>query len=97
MKPSRGQAGPANQDGDRLNKFLASCGLGSRRGVEALITEGRVEVNGDPCLALGTRITEEHTRLCERSDDRSGPFEHFLVVAAAHHRELAVLCAGLAS
>lgn len=30
----------------RLNKYLASCGLGSRRNVEALITSGRVRVNG---------------------------------------------------
>jgi len=32
----------------RLNKFLASCGLGSRRSCEALIAEGIVEVNGAP-------------------------------------------------
>lgn len=44
--------------GDRLNKFLASCGLGSRRKCEVLITEGRVEVNGEPCVTLATRITE---------------------------------------
>ncbi len=30
----------------RLNRFLAAAGLGSRRGVEALIHEGRVTVNG---------------------------------------------------
>jgi 23S rRNA pseudouridine2605 synthase len=32
----------------RLNKFLASCGLGSRRACEAFIAEGVVEVNGSP-------------------------------------------------
>jgi 23S rRNA pseudouridine2605 synthase len=31
---------------DRLNKFLASTGLGSRRAVEELIRAGRVTVNG---------------------------------------------------
>ena len=61
MKSSQNQSGSANTESHRLNKFLASCGLGSRRSVEALITEGRVEVNGDPCLALGTRITEDDT------------------------------------
>jgi 23S rRNA pseudouridine2605 synthase len=61
VKPSRNPTGPSDKEGDRLNKFLAACGLGSRRGVEALITEGRVEVNGEPCLALGTRITENDT------------------------------------
>ncbi len=30
----------------RLNKYLASCGLGSRRKVEDLIRQGRVKVNG---------------------------------------------------
>jgi pseudouridine synthase len=30
----------------RLNRFLASCGLGSRRSSETLIADGRVEVNG---------------------------------------------------
>lgn len=40
----------------RLNRFLASCGLGSRRGCEALIREGRVIVNGSVCRDLSTRI-----------------------------------------
>lgn len=30
----------------RINKFLASCGLGSRRSVEEIIKNGRVKVNG---------------------------------------------------
>jgi len=30
----------------RINKFLASCNVGSRRAVEAFVTEGRVMVNG---------------------------------------------------
>lgn len=30
----------------RINKFLADCGLGSRRKVEKLLDEGRVAVNG---------------------------------------------------
>jgi 23S rRNA pseudouridine2605 synthase len=40
----------------RLNKFLSSCGLGSRRGVEAIILEGRVRINGKVCLELGTKV-----------------------------------------
>ncbi|RBP47394.1 23S rRNA pseudouridine2605 synthase [Roseimicrobium gellanilyticum] len=40
----------------RLNKFLSSCGLGSRRGVEALILEGRVRINGQVCTELGTQV-----------------------------------------
>ncbi len=44
-------------EGVRLNKYLASCAVGSRRGCEELIETGRVEVNGAPCLKLATRIT----------------------------------------
>jgi 23S rRNA pseudouridine2605 synthase len=33
---------------ERLQKILAAAGLGSRRGCERLIEEGRVEVNGRP-------------------------------------------------
>ena len=40
----------------RLNRFLASAGLGSRRGVEALITGGEVRVNGRVVTDLATQI-----------------------------------------
>ncbi|MFZ4764493.1 MAG: pseudouridine synthase [Roseimicrobium sp.] len=42
----------------RLNRYLSSCGLGSRRGCEALITEGRVRVNGQVCTVLSTSVGE---------------------------------------
>jgi 23S rRNA pseudouridine2605 synthase len=41
----------------RLNKFLASCDLGSRRGCEALILKGAVKVNDRVCRELATQIT----------------------------------------
>lgn len=51
-------------EGVRLNKFLASCAVGSRRGCEELIAAGRVEVNGAPCLKLATRVTPtDHVRV----------------------------------
>lgn len=40
----------------RLNRFLASAGLGSRRGVEELITQGSVRVNGQVVTNLATQI-----------------------------------------
>lgn len=40
----------------RLNKFLASCGVGSRRACDALISAGRVRVNGAPVSALATFV-----------------------------------------
>jgi 23S rRNA pseudouridine2605 synthase len=42
----------------RLNRFLSSCGLGSRRGSEQIILEGRVRINGEVCTNLGTRVAE---------------------------------------
>ena len=40
----------------RLNRFLALCGLGSRRACEELITSGVVEVNGNVVINLATQI-----------------------------------------
>ena len=43
----------------RINKFLASCELGSRRKVEELVTSGRVSVNGKVVRDLSTQIKED--------------------------------------
>lgn len=40
----------------RINRFLASAGLGSRRACEALVLEGRVKVNGEIITSLGTQV-----------------------------------------
>lgn len=40
----------------RLNRFLASAGLGSRRSVEDLITTGQVRVNGEIVTNLATVV-----------------------------------------
>lgn len=44
-----------NQNDVRLQKFMAECGVASRRKCEQLIEEGRVKVNGH-VAALGTKI-----------------------------------------
>jgi len=41
--------------GDRLQKILAAAGVASRRACEAIILEGRVQVNGVTVTELGTR------------------------------------------
>ena len=40
----------------RLNRYLAAAGLGSRRSVETLISEGRVKINGKPVEGLGALV-----------------------------------------
>lgn len=40
----------------RLNRFLAAAGIGSRRGVEQLITDGRVRINGRVVTDLATKV-----------------------------------------
>lgn len=47
---------PERPPGERLQKVLAAAGLGSRRACEAIITAGRVKVNGSPATVLGTRV-----------------------------------------
>ncbi len=51
--------------GDRLQKILAQAGIASRRASEALILEGRVEVNGQVVTELGTRADprNDHVRV----------------------------------
>ncbi|MBU2524681.1 pseudouridine synthase, partial [Patescibacteria group bacterium] len=43
----------------RLQKYLAMCGVASRRRAEELILDGRVEVNGVVADVLGTKVDEE--------------------------------------
>lgn len=40
----------------RLQKYLASCGIASRRKCEELILQGKVKVNGQVVQELGTKI-----------------------------------------
>lgn len=49
-------SGDAAQTGVRLQRVLASSGLGSRRACEQLIDEGRVEVDGSVVRTQGVRV-----------------------------------------
>ena len=48
-------------EGVRLQKLLAAAGVGSRRVCENLITQGRVEVDGQIVTELGVRIRADQT------------------------------------
>ena len=43
----------------RLNRFLAECGLGSRRRVEELVLDGRILVNGEVCRDLSCQVNPQ--------------------------------------
>lgn len=47
----------------RLQKYLASCGIASRRKCEAYILEGKVTVNGEVVQTLGTQV-EDGDEVC---------------------------------
>lgn len=49
----------------RLNRYLASCGLGSRRSCESLIRDGRVLVNGEICRELATQVEAGDRVVCD--------------------------------
>jgi len=53
---ARHSAGSIHLEMMRLNRFLASAGLGSRRSCEELIRSGQVTINGVLCDNLATQI-----------------------------------------
>ena len=50
----------------RLQKYLASCGVGSRRACESLIAQGVVSVNGDVVSEQGTTVEPGQDRVTVR-------------------------------
>ena len=44
---------------ERLQKYMAQCGVASRRKCEEIILEGKVKVNGVVVKELGTKIDPE--------------------------------------
>ncbi|MGG5331812.1 pseudouridine synthase [Enterococcus sp. AZ163] len=44
---------------ERLQKVIAHAGIASRRKAESLITEGRVQVNGEVVTELGTKVSKK--------------------------------------
>jgi 23S rRNA pseudouridine2605 synthase len=59
----KGGGGAESDKHDRLQKVLAHAGLGSRRGCETLILQGRVAINGQVIRELGTRVDPSAARI----------------------------------
>ena len=45
---------------ERLNKYLAHAGVGSRRHCDTLIAAGRVKIDGFRVMDMGTKVDETH-------------------------------------
>ena len=43
----------------RLQKYIADCGITSRRKAEELIKQGKIKVNGKVSTELGTKINPQ--------------------------------------
>jgi len=67
--------------GERLQKILARAGIASRRAAEAIILEGRVQVNGQTVTELGTRAdtTRDHIRVDGKLLHGPEPTKYFMV------------------
>ncbi|MEZ6152056.1 MAG: pseudouridine synthase [Pirellulaceae bacterium] len=50
-------------DAQRLNKVLAAAGLGSRRKVEELIEQGRVQIDGDIVTDLSCKVEPDQVKI----------------------------------
>ena len=44
----------------RLNKYLADCGVASRRGCDAIIAQGRIKINGKTVTQLGIDVNPDN-------------------------------------
>ena len=49
---------------ERLQKFIASCGVTSRRKAEELILQGKVSVNGEAITELGFKVDTDKDKVC---------------------------------
>ncbi len=66
----------------RLQKVLAEAGVASRRACEALMSEGRVEVDGEVVTRLGTRVDPRSSVI--RVDGRRIPVQPDLLYLVAN-------------
>lgn len=71
----------------RLNKYLAACGICSRREADKLIESGRVRVNGQPAVS-GMQVSE--TDLVEVDKKSARPVSAKVVLA--YHKPVGVTC-----
>ncbi len=76
----------------RLQKWLASAGVCSRRKGEVLIREGRVAVNGQVVTELGTKIDPQTDRVAVDGAAVAAPEENFVYIIVNKPRGVVTSC-----
>lgn len=64
---------------DRINKYLAHAGIGSRRHCERLILAGRVSIDGQVVRDLATKVTAEQDVRVDGEPMKAEKFVYWLV------------------
>ena len=77
----------ANSEGIRINKYIAECGVCSRRDADVLIAEGRVSVNG-VTVTNGVKVSGSET-ICINGKQISGRNEK---VVYAFYKPVGITC-----
>ena len=63
----------------RLQKYLALCGVASRRRAEQMILEGKVQVNGQTVREMGVQVDEEKDQVAVEGEIvRPEPEKHYI-------------------
>lgn len=72
--------GSASDGRLRLNKYLAECGLASRRGADQLISEGAVQINGKTVFELGVKVEPGVDRITVNGKPVKPPTQKIYVI-----------------
>lgn len=81
-------ADPVVQGEQRINKVLAAAGLGSRRQVDELIEQGRVEIDGKVVQQVGVKVQPDAVTITVDGE----PLKRHRPVYFALHKPEGVLC-----
>ncbi|MEA4928891.1 MAG: pseudouridine synthase [Candidatus Limiplasma sp.] len=63
----------------RLQKYLALCGVASRRAAERMIAEGRVQVDGQTVVEMGTPVEESQSVTVDGKPVRPEAEKHYVL------------------
>ncbi len=66
---------PAEKKGERLNRYLARAGVGSRRRADEMIAEGRVTINGEKVTKLATFVDVDKDVVAVNGKELSPPVD----------------------